>query len=303
MLKAPIESDKKMNPGYHVVELQPWEGGPDTVTTAKFRASFLKPAHPKATGNCAAGGSAAGDSANGGPVEKGPVDAEGAAEGIGAAQDVPHEAEAEAEAEAAFNAKPAKRSLRSAARVAKSGGGSAGEAEDEQQQQQQPRGGIERGEVEGNEPIDQWGDMEMDEDEADQVEEEKEEQEQEGEEDGGEGKEAEEEEEKEEEEDAEQAKKAEQEDEAEEGDLGVGVAAKSITSDPMAMPSEGEPLDDPRKPSLVPVGTRVILTKPLSAAAARLIKANSSDLVGKTVRPWGMGSLGSFDVLERSLLL
>lgn len=79
----------------------------------------------------------------------------------------------------------------------------------------------------------------------------------------------------------------EEEEEEEEGegdeDSGVGVTAKAL-SDLTAMPKEGEPLDDPKKPMCIPVGMRVILKHTPASGKPSGCKVKASALVGKTVR-------------------
>lgn len=68
------------------------------------------------------------------------------------------------------------------------------------------------------------------------------------------------------------------------GDMGSDAVASKAMSDFTAMPKEGEPLDDPRKPMCIPVGTKVILAQRPAAGKPSYSKVKASVLVGKTVR-------------------
>lgn len=187
--------------GYHIVEFQRWEGGPDTVVRLNARASFLKPA---------------------------PLPSKNAAVGPGATQNIP--------LNAAVDAKPVRTSLRRAIKAEKRGGSvDEGEAGDEQLV------AARTGRIKGKAEVDEADGLEVGEEE--------------------------------------------EEDEEQRGrdSSGAGVAANSM-SDVTAMPKEGEPLDDPRKPMCIPVGTRVILAHRPSGGKPSTPKFKPSALVGKTVR-------------------
>lgn len=187
--------------GYHIVEFQRWEGGPDTVVRLNARASFLKPA---------------------------PLPSTNAAVGAGAAQHIPRDA--------VVDAKPVRTSLRRAVKAEKRGGSV---DEDEAGDEQLAVARI--GRIKGKAEVDEADGLEVGEEEEEDEEDR-----------GG-------------------------------GDSGVGVAANSM-SDVTAMPKEGEPLDDPRKPMCIPVGTRVVLVHRPPAGKPNSSKVKASALVGKTVR-------------------
>lgn len=189
--------------GHHLVEFQPWEGGPDAVIRLNARASSLKPAH---------------------------VPSKNAAVGTGAGQNIP--------SDAIVDARPVRTSRRAVKAVTRSGSVDAGEVGKEQ-----PAAVARIGRGKGKVEIDE-SEMEIGEEE--------EEDEQEG-----------------------------QGDE----DSRVGVATKAML-DVTALPKEGEPLDDPRKPMCIPVGTRVILAHRPAAGKPSGSKVKASALVGKTVRLW-----------------
>lgn len=264
-------------PRYHRVEFQPWEGGPDTVVTLNVRASLLKlaPSGSIAANNSTnnsdgKGSDDSGDSGDGDgavSVESAVVIEDGmpAAARAGAAQDIAKEVPTDnwwGALTRRRSLRNVERSVRAVKEISTHGENPPTETEEE------PPMAIEKPAVASEDSLTSAEELVVELEERSveirgrsEV--------------GGQAHQ---------EGDMEVDETEEEEEEVEEK---LGSEADTADDEAvlklMALPAEGEPLDDPMRPCFIPKGTKVVL-KEAYKSKPRGVMVQGKDLIGKTVR-------------------